>query len=266
MGNKNYYYFFLMVFCIQFINAQTVEIKGQLIGENEVEGIHIINHSSEMFTISNHHGEFSILAKLNDTLQFTGISYESRKVVVGRDVINSKVLTIYLIEKINDLDEVVVGKILTGDLRGDITNLDIERSINFNDLGIPGYRGIPKTQSERKLYDADHGEYYVYTGLYLSINVNKILNKLSGRTDVLKYRVALENRDKCLNRIRSNLSKSLFSTCELDEEHHNEFFSYCSGDPQFDAICLKNDDFNTLEFLKDKLISYNLNLKTTDKE
>ena len=266
MGKNNCYFLFLIVFGSHFTNAQTVEIKGQLIGDNDLEGIHIINRTSEMFTVSNEKGKFAIAAKLNDTIQITGVSYEPQEVVVGPDLMNLKVLTIYLKEKINDLDEVVVGKLLTGDLRGDITNLGIERSINFHDLGLPGFRGIPKTQSERKLYDADHGEYYVYTGLSLSINVNKILNKLTGRTDALKYRVALENRDKCLNRIKSNLSTLLFSTYDLEEDHHNEFFAYCSGDPQFDAICVKNDDFNTLDFLKDKLISFSLNLKTTDKE
>ena len=133
-----------MLLGTHFMIAQTVDIKGQILAKDEVKGLHILNNTSNTFTISNCKGGFSIPAKLNDTLTFSGVSYELKKVVVTQSMMQSKSLTIYLTEKINALDEVVVGKILTGDLSSDLTNSGVERDINFFDLGIEGYKGKPK--------------------------------------------------------------------------------------------------------------------------
>lgn len=246
--------------------GQTTTINGQIIADDDVDGIHILNNTSSTFTISNSKGEFSIAVKLHDTLMFSGVSYDVKEVIVGQDLINSKSITIYLIEKINVLDEVVVGKILTGNLSSDLTSSGVERDVNFFDLGIPGYVGKPKTQSERRLYDADHGKYVYYTGLGLSINVNKILNKVSGRTKEFEHRVYLETKDKCLSKVKSNLSEVLFKTHALEEHLKTEFFYFCADDTQFDTLCIINNDFKTLEFLRDKLISFKSNLQTKSQE
>ena len=237
--------------------AQTIEIKGKIIANDEIEGIHVLNNTSNTFTISNSKGEFSIPVKLNDTLQFSGVSYELKDVIVLETMISSKSLTVYLSEKINQLDEVVVGKVLTGDLSSDLKNSGVEADLNFYDLGIPGYTGKPKTQSERRLYDADHGKYFYFYGIAASINVNKI----SGRTKDLEYRVYLETKDKCLEKIKSDLYEILFKSNPLDQIHRAEFFYYCADDATFDNLCSINDSFKTLEFLKEKLITFKMNLQ-----
>ena len=256
-----------MLFGIHVMIAQTVEIKGQLIGKDEVEGIHILNNSSNTFTISNSKGQFSIPAKLNDTLAFSGVSYELKNLVVTEKIIDSKSLTIYLTEKINALDEVVVGKILTGDLSSDLANSGVERNINFYDLGIPGYAGKPKSQTERRLYTAgDFKPIHLLALLGGSLPLDPIFNAISGRTKLLKNRVYLENQDKCILQTKSNLSEILFNAHSLEEQHRNEFFYFCADDSQFDTLCIINDDFKTLEFLKEKLASFKSNLQTKGQE
>lgn len=247
--------------------AQAVDIKGQILAKDEVEGIHILNNASNTFTISNSKGEFSIPAKLNDTLVFSGVSYELKKVLVTQSIINSKSLTIYLNEEINALDEVVVGKILTGDLSSDLANSGAERNINFHDLGIPGYTGKPKTQSERRLYTAGDFKPIHLLGLLVgSLELDPIFNAISGRTKLLKNRVYLENQEKCILQTKSNLSEVLFNAHSLEEQYRNEFFYFCADDSQFDTLCIINDDFKILEFLKEKLVSFKSNLKTTAQE
>lgn len=256
-----------MVFGIHFMMGQTVDIKGRIIANDDVEGIHILNNTSSTFTISNSKGEFSIPVKLNDTLAFSGVSYLLKKVVVGQDMINSKGLTIYLTEKVTALAEVVVGKILTGDLSSDLANSGVERSINFFDLGIPGYAGKPKTQSERRLYTAGDFKPIHLLGLLAgSLEVDPILNAISGRTKLLKHRIHLENKDKCIDRTKSNLSQILFTAHPLKERYRNEFFYFCADDDQFDSLCIINDDFKTLEFLKEKLVSFKSILQLTIEE
>ena len=256
-----------IVFGIHFISGQTVAVKGQIIADDEVDGIHILNNTSNTFTISNSKGEFSIPAKLKDTLLISGVSYELKKIVVGQNLINSKSLTIYLADKINVLDEVVVGKILTGDLSSDLANSGVQRGINFYDLGITGYTGKPKTQSERRLYTAgDFKPIHLLALLGGSLPMDPIFNAISGRTKLLKNRVHLENQDQCILNIKSNLSQILFSAHPLKEQYRNEFFYFCADDLQFDTLCFINNDIKTLEFLKEKLVSFKSNFQTDAQE
>lgn len=251
----------LMIFGIHFMMGQTVDIKGHVLAKDDVDGIHILNNNSKTFTISNSKGEFSIPAKLHDTLAFSGVSYELKKVVVSQSMIHSKSLTIYLSEKVNALDEVVVGKILTGDLSSDIANSGAKCNIDFYDLGIPGYKGKPKTQSERRLFEAGDFKPIQLLGLLGgSLPINPILNAISGRTKELKNRVHLENQDDCINRIKSNLSEILFNNHPLEEQYRIEFFYFCADDPRFDLLCALRNDFETLEFLKERLLSFKSNL------
>lgn len=256
-----------MVLGMPFLMGQTVDIHGRIIANDDVEGIHILNNTSLTFTISNNKGQFTIPVKLNDTLAISGVSYVLKKVVVRQDMIQSQSLTIYLSEKVNILDEVVVGKILTGDLSSDLANSGIKRGINFFDLGIPGYAGKPKTQSERRLYTAgDFKPIHLLSLLGGSLEVDPILNAISGRTKLLKHRIHLENKDKCIARTKSNLSQILFTAFSLEERYRNEFFYFCADNEQFDNLCLINDDFKMLEFLKEKLVSFKSILQSKPEE
>lgn len=256
-----------MVFGIHCMSGQTINLNGQIIAKDEVDGIHILNNTSKTFSISNLKGEFSIPAKLDDTLVISGILYQLKKVVIGQDLINSKSLTIYLADKVNVLDEVVVGTMLTGDLSSDLANSGVQRGINFYDLGISGYTGKPKTQSERRLYTAgDFKPIHLLALLGGSLPLDPIFNAISGRTKLLKNRVHLENQDECILKIKSNLSEILFLAYSLDEQYKNEFFYFCADDAQFQTLCIINDDFKTLEFLKEKLVSFKSILQTKVQE
>lgn len=261
----NIFFCLFVVSFIQLINAQSVEIKAKISAPDEVEGIHIINKTASKFTISNTHGEFTIPVQLNDTLLFSGISYKPKEIVVTKLILAAKICTVYLEELVNALDQVVVGKILTGDLLSDINNSDLKKNINFYDLGIPGYTGKPKTQSERRLYTAgDFKPIHLLSLLGGSLDVDPILNAISGLTKELKHRVYLEKEEDCLNKMKSNLSSVLFSDEALDESYRNEFFYYCTDDPRFDDLCLENNDFHTFEFLQEKLINFKVILKNAN--
>ena len=246
--------------------AQSVEINGKITAAVEVDGIHVINKTASRFTISNSDGTFYIPAKLNDTILFSGISYQPKEVVVTKSIIASKQLYIYLEELVNVLDEVVVGKILTGDLSSDLTNSGVKADLNFYDLGIPGYTGKPLTQNERRLKEATGLDFTMggsMGGGGVGMSLNPIINAISGRTNKLKHYVRLEQLDQCLNKVKSNLSEMLFKEHHLEEDYRVEFFYFCSDDPQFASLCAMNDDFQTFDFLKQKLVSYKLNLQTT---
>jgi hypothetical protein len=245
------------------LQAQRKELSGQLITNGDVEGIHILNKTAAKYAISNEDGSFIILARATDTLSISGLKYQSKEVVITQSMEDIDQFSILLTEKINELDEVIVGEILTGSLESDLENSKAETEINFYDLGIPGYKGKPLTQNERKLHDADGGG-PIYTGL--GVNVHKLLNRISGRTKKLKNIVNLDDRDRCINRLRIDYEDIIFEKDTLVATLKNEYFLFCQEDERFLGLCEEKNELKLLEYLQEKLKAYRENRETEDKD
>lgn len=252
-----YLCFFLNAFAL---NAQDVDIKGKVVAkDDDVEGIHIINKTANKFTITDANGAFTIPAKRHDTILVSGIKYKHQEVIVNDLIMQSKSMTVYLEENIYQLDEVLVGRFLTGDLRTDILNTKIKDEINFYDVGIPGFTGKPLTQNERRLFEADAGKFVYFYGIGFAINVHKILNRISGRTKEMKLWVRLEAQDDCMNRTKSEFSEAIFGNLEIEDHLKTDFFYYASEDVKFMELCQQDNQMAMFEFLVEKLMNYNEN-------
>ena len=246
-------------------SAQLKTIKGIITADDEVEGIHILNKTALKYTISDTDGAFQILAKANDTLTISSLKYQLKTVVISKRVAQLGYIQVRLEEKINELDEVVVGQVLTGNLGSDLKNTGTKEEINFYDLGIPGYTGKPKTIPERKLADADHGRMFAFYGIGLAVNINKLLNKISGRTKKLKANVNLEKRDKCMKRFRDEYSRVIFEKENFTHTVKTDYFYFCLDDPNFLNICTVNNTTENIAFLQRKLKAYKDNLNSGKK-
>ena len=86
------------IFCVNILISQTVEIKGFVVAKADVEGIHVINKTSQKFTVTNKFGGFHIQVKLNDTIVFSSIKYKLEVVKISQEIITKQTLTINLIE------------------------------------------------------------------------------------------------------------------------------------------------------------------------
>lgn len=234
--------------------SQTVEIHGRVESSLDVENINVINKAAHEFTITDSDGNFKIRVRLNDTLQFSSIQHKPYSVIVDDHLIANKFLVVQLEEKVNQLDEVVVGKILTGNLLSDIKNIEGDPPINFFDVGIPGYTGKPATQSERRLNEATTG-----SGI---VPLNPIINAITGRTKMLKQRIKLEEKEELLHSIKTRLSKDFLMSNPLDADLVNEFFYFCADDENFIKYCKNQTDFKILIFLRMKYKQYLENLNT----
>ncbi len=250
---------------VVFLQAQRKEIKGQLVAEDEVEGIHVLNKSASKFAISDTDGSFVIMAKASDTLYISSLKYENKEVVVTQTNEDESTISIPLVVKINALNKVLVGSKLTGSLESDLINSKAKTDINFYDLGIPGNIKKPLTQNERKLHDADAGP-LGYLGLGFGVNFHKLLNQISGRTKKLKAIVELDDRDRCINRLRSNFESIIFENDSLATNLRNEYFLFAMEDENFLTLCKTNNDIKLLEYLQDKLIAYRKNRESDDND
>ena len=250
MKIKNNLYFLL--FLLASIGySQNTTLEGTVKGEESLENIHVINLSQKLYTTTNEKGVFKIEVVKNDTIVFSSVQYKSLKHIVTEDNITNKTLDINFEVLVNELPEALIGFTLTGDIVKDILSSDSKRTIDFYDVGIPGYKGKLKTKSERILSEATSGG-----GL---IPLNPILNGISGRTKLLKKRVELEENTKLMNAIRNRLSEVFFKENELKEELRADFFYFCAEDPTFKKRC-ESSDLEALKFIKEKYTKYNENL------
>ena len=163
-----------------------------------------------------------------------------------------------LTESITQLDQVVVGKVLTGDLGSDIKNQDVETPINFYDLGIPGYTGKPKTLNERKLSEATSG------GGFLPLN--PIINAITGRTKMLKQRIKLDKKIKCVDKLKAAYKDIIFEDEEFSEELQNRFFNFIMDSEKLQGACNSDNVLTPITFLKEELKLFKIQLISNDKK
>jgi len=251
--------FVLIVFQPAF--SQSIEIIGEVKSKSNLENIHVVNKTAQLFTITDRNGRFIITAKMNDTLQFSSVQHKLKVLIISEKIISAKAIFVILEEQINELDEVFVGKILTGDLLSDIKNTEGTPPINFYDVGIPGFTGTPATQSERRLHEAGEFKPIMLLGLLSGgVPLNPILNGISGRTKMLKTRVKLEERKTLMLYIKGRLSKDFFASNPLEQSLKSDFFYFCADDENFIKYCKNQTDFKILIFLKMKYKQYLSNM------
>ncbi|MBT3282099.1 MAG: hypothetical protein HOC22_05880 [Cryomorphaceae bacterium] len=145
---KKLLFLFLLISFYTFSQTNNQKfIEGIVYNDNSysIQGVHVLNITSNEATITDSEGNFKILVNLNDELIFSAIQFKRNKIIIDKDVFDSLSITIYLEEFVNELDEVILNSSgLSGSLMNDLKNSGIVDNINFDDLGIPGFTGIRK--------------------------------------------------------------------------------------------------------------------------
>ncbi len=192
-----------------------------------LSGIDVVNLGNEKVTVTNSKGEFSILAKADDILVFSSKSLEMRRVLIDEDDLKSGTITVNMYPKINELDEVIVKK-------SPIEGVSI----------IPGQKQY--TPAERKLHTATNGI------------LDAPINWMSGRTAMLKKEVAVERKERLLDKIGILYEdKYYIDTLKIPEIYIDDFQRYIIEDKEFTAA-LKVKNRTMMLFLISKLaVNYN---------
>ena len=187
-----------------------------------ISGIDVVNLGNEKVTLTNSKGEFSILAKADDILVFSSKSLEMRRVLIDEDDLNSGTITVNMYPKINELNEVIVKK-------SPIEGVSI----------IPGQKQY--TPAERKLHTATNGI------------LDAPINWMSGRTEMLKKEVAVERKERLLDKIGILYEdKYYIETLKVPEIYIDDFQRYIIEDKEFIAA-LKVKNRTMMLFLISKL-------------
>ncbi len=103
-----FFLFFALVITAQETDRQL--ILGQVLyrGSNVINE-NVYNSNTEVGTVTDEDGRFSILVKLGDKLLFTAVNYELMVFDVTQEMLDKNRLVVEVTEKVTALDEVVVG-------------------------------------------------------------------------------------------------------------------------------------------------------------
>ncbi|MBK5212878.1 MAG: carboxypeptidase-like regulatory domain-containing protein [Flavobacteriaceae bacterium] len=247
MSRIFFYSFLISFFGLLQLSAQEKSLQGKVTNDADIDGIHVLNTSSRFNTITNENGHFSINVKPLDTLLFSSIKYMPEKVVVTETIFEKGVITIKLTELVNELDEVFLQPNLSGNIATDLKKIKTEKPINYDDVGIPGFKGEP----EEKIVPL----YFVVTPT--SINIDALYKYLSGYYKNLKIRRKWEVENNAVARMLNYYTVPFFTTTYgIPENRVYDFLLFCAETTTIESDFKKEHYGSVLLVLDEKAKIY----------
>ncbi|WP_394776067.1 carboxypeptidase-like regulatory domain-containing protein [Flavobacterium sp.] len=200
--------------------SDSKEITGQIFEQSSnVEGVNIINNTTQVTTVSDVNGMFSIVVKEGDVLVFSAVNLDPVKRRITVEDLNSVSIVVKMTAKAVELKEVIVNE---------------NANITAENLGIIPAGQKKYTPAERKVYTAT------------STSVDKLLNKISGRTAMLKKEVNVEKKEMLFHKL-----EYLF-----EENYYTERLKIPVPDIKgFQLFCVDDADFALSLNTKNKTMS-----------
>lgn len=238
--NKALLIFFLWITQISF--GQTTgakEILGKIFEQStSVEGVNIINNTTQVTTVSDANGMFSIVVKEGDVLVFSSVNLEPLKRRITTDDLKSALVQIKMAAKEIELKEVVVNE---------------NANITAENLGIISKDQKKYTPAERKVYTAT------------STPGDALLNAISGRTSMLKKEAAVEKKEVLFKKMEYLFEENYYTErLKISTEDIKGFQLYCIDDAEF-AVSLSSKNKTMSMFLITELARKYLKILENEK-
>ncbi|TCN52592.1 hypothetical protein D0809_00645 [Flavobacterium circumlabens] len=204
-------------------SAAPKEILGQILQQSvTVEGVNIINNNSQVSTVSDKDGRFSIVAKEGDVLVFSAVNLDPVKRRITTEDLSEAVLLIKMTANEVELKEVIVNE---------------NANITAENLGIIQYGQKKYTPAERKVYTAT------------STSVDNLLNSISGRTTMLKKEANVEKKEALFRKIEYLFEEDYYTNrLRIPLDDIKGFQLYCVDDAEF-AVSLNTKNKTMSMFL-----------------
>ena len=190
-------YIILFLFISNFLFSQERNFKtivGEVINDTiNVSGIHVINSSSGGKTITDSDGFFKVGVRENDSIFFTSVQIKTQMIIIEKSVYEVDSIRVYLEPIVNELEGVTVSPFnLSGDLFADMKQVEEKEVFNFDDAGIPGFKGKRK----EKIAYKNSASILVNVILLpiMPLDIDGIYKQLSGYYDTLRKARVLESR------------------------------------------------------------------------
>ncbi len=252
------------LFCSAAVGAQSffsTDLKGRVQSKDgDVAGTHVLNTTTHRATITDEKGYFTIPAHLYDTIVFSAVQYKRKEIVVKASILHSTSILVPLEDALTELEEVVVRPYnLSGNLSQDTEHAAIQPVVTASSLGLPNAYVYVPTKAERELFEATSGG--------VGIPLNPIINAFTGRTKMLKERVARDGLYARTQRVRDMYADSLFRIhFRISEAKIDDFMYFCEVDPQFQVTVDTHDRLKIWDYLQQRSLEYQKNNAPDQKE
>jgi hypothetical protein len=221
----------LFLFSVQAFSQsnELVLLRGKIICPiHELSSVNVYNLRSDSNTSTNEIGDYSLFVMAGDTLKFTSVQIETKKIVITQGDLAKSIVVTSLLPSVINLDEVQIKDY---------------KNINAVSLGILEKPAKQYTPAERKLRTAE--EFHWYSPLLIPLggmSVDGMINSISGRTKMLQKELAIEKKEKLLQKIEYQFGTSYFiKKLKIPEESVKGFWYYALDDKRLaEALNTKN--------------------------
>lgn len=226
----------LFLFIFSMLKAQNTPLfHGKISSESsQLEGIHVINNSSNEGTITDNRGYFSIKANANDVLRFSAVHLEAKQHIVTIEDLNTEIVVLKMKALLSELEGVTLVKY---------------KNIDAVALGIVPMNQKTYTPAERKLHTASTGF------------IDPLLNLASGRTAMLKKAVKIEKKEMLQEKTTDYFNHDYFTkTLLIPEEYVNGFLFYIVENERY-TKAMNDKNITMAAFILSELATKYLQLK-----
>ncbi|UOK42743.1 MULTISPECIES: hypothetical protein [Flavobacterium] len=204
---KNKLLFLVSFLIVTICSAQDAKLlNGKVVAEvKDLQGVNIVNQASGKVVATSEDGLFSIYAKPGDTLVFTSVQLNEKRIVIEKEDFDYLPFVVKMRLKVTQLKEVVIT----------------DSGVNAVSLGI-----VPKgmkayTPAERRYYTATTG-----SGI---IPVDPIINAITGRTKQLKKEIKVERSEMLQQKLSALFDENYFiEELKIPPAQVNGFFVFAA--------------------------------------
>jgi hypothetical protein len=217
--------------------------------DGDVAATNVQNITANRGTITDIDGFFSITANWNDTLVFSAVQFQKKEIVITKEILQQRFINVPLEDALTQLDEVVVTPYnLTGDITKDLDLISIDPVVTASTLGLPNAYVTPISKAERELYAATANPL---------MSFDPLINAITGRTKMLKLRVARNKLYSRTEQVKAFYADSLFRIdLKIPKDKIDDLLYFCEVDPIFQTTVDTRDRLRIWDYIRKKSVVY----------
>lgn len=218
-------------------------LNGKIVSENTpVQNVMIENLSNKKMAVTNLNGEFELLAKLGDSLQFTHVALKDITFLIEKTHLDQKPFTFDIHKNmIIELDEV---------------ELKHYSKITAESVGLTTKKMEKLTMNEKRLIVADDFKPKHLLGIFGgSLPIDPIINKISGRTKRIKKHIELDRKMENIQFLKTHYSDYMIEL-GLTEEDIGGFLFYLVDQESFQELITQNHEGRLKFFISEWWYKY----------
>lgn len=229
------------LFLVQFAVAQNAKnITGKvLFNKNAIRDVEVINWNKKTITISDAKGIFTISASEKDSLFFLSKNHLDRKINISKSIYESATVTVQLVEKTVDLEEVQI-----------IQNQSFKYKFDEN-----GFQSAKRTREATQINNPAIYKGTIDNGMDFVAIFRLIQGVFKNKNKEPKKEVEVLTFKKF---VAANLDTEFFvKNLNLEPYRISAFIAYCNADEEAAKVAVQHSNLLTvIDYLQKKKLSF----------